>query len=114
MKKTTVMDVFADVCNATEADISKVCGPTRKREVVAIRRICAYMASMYTWYSLEEIGYLLGDRHHTTVLSLRDTATDFIKNEDSFFMPRWEKYKANSKLFPTLKILRRRYKREPL
>lgn len=56
------------VCNHLGLEVSTICQPTRRRELVNARQIAMYFIKQYTKLSLAEIGELFPHGDHATVL----------------------------------------------
>ncbi len=57
---------------------SELCGNSRKKELVTARHITAYLLLTDLNLPLKEVGHLLGDRDHTSIMHARDKVqTDF-------------------------------------
>lgn len=75
-----VMQVILSVYPIT---IDQLRERTRKRQIVKVRQIAAYLLKKYCKESLETIGEYLGGQDHTTVLYSIDTVKDLKHtNED--------------------------------
>lgn len=95
----TLDEILKDVCNAMDCDIKKVKSKNRKHENVICRQIYCYIAKLKTHHGFREIGEIIGSRDHTTVIHGKDAVIGYLKISDPKFMPDWDKYLDNSKLF---------------
>jgi chromosomal replication initiator protein len=69
------------VCNHLGLEVSTICQPTRRRELVNARQIAMYFIKQYTQLSLAEIGEYFPHGDHATVLhSVRK-----VENETSIY-----------------------------
>jgi chromosomal replication initiator protein len=73
-----IIDVIAEHFNITSADIYSV---NKSRNIAFPRQIVMYLSRKLTDYSLAEIGKLLGNRDHTTVLHGIDKVEKTMKKD---------------------------------
>ncbi len=73
-----IIDVIAEHFNITSADIYSV---NKSRNIAFPRQIAMYLSRKLTDYSLAEIGKLLGNRDHTTVLHGIDKVEKTMKKD---------------------------------
>ena len=60
-----IMEVVAEHYNITVGDILS---KKKNKEIATPRQICMYLCRQFTDYSLQNIGKVMGNRDHTTVL----------------------------------------------
>ncbi len=101
-------ELLEDVCASQEMAVDVVAGKSREQEISAVRQVFCLVACLYTKYSCNLIGALLGNRDHSTVITARNAAQDLLETGDTIFLEKWEKFKANSKYFHTLSIVRKK------
>lgn len=63
----------------------------RKREVVVARQLIAYYCSQYTDLTLKEIGTMIGDKDHTTVIHSKRRVLGLIQAGDRYVCTAIEK-----------------------
>ncbi|WP_313134995.1 chromosomal replication initiator protein DnaA [Anaerocolumna sp.] len=73
-----IIDVIAEHFNITSADIYSV---NKSRNIAFPRQVAMYLSRKLTDYSLAEIGKLLGNRDHTTVLHGIDKVEKTMKKD---------------------------------
>lgn len=71
------------VCKALEVKEADVVSPNRKQELSDARHIICFALRKHTTLTARQIGKMLGDRNHSTVLSSAITCQEFIDNDDS-------------------------------
>jgi len=85
VKKTntelTLNDIKAIVCNYFSIEPDALKSKSRKREIVQARQIAMYFAKKKTNYSLSQIGAIIGDRDHATVLYANKTINNLIDTD---------------------------------
>lgn len=62
-------------------EVSALIGPSRKKEVSLCRQIAMYLLCVETDLSLPQIGALLGNRDHTTILHGRDKIRELMETD---------------------------------
>lgn len=76
-----IMDI---VCDHFDISIEDIKSNKRKSEIVTPRQVIMYLCREYTDFTLNNIGILLGNRDHSTVLSGWEKISNKIKEDDSF------------------------------
>ena len=66
--KRTVEDIKQKVCAYFNTKEELILSKSRKQEIVYVRQIAIYLASKYTDQSTVQIGKIIGDRSHATVI----------------------------------------------
>jgi chromosomal replication initiation ATPase DnaA len=99
----TLEEIFNETCVILEFHPDQIKTKSRKKQYVIVRSIFCYVCCFYTNYSLKEIGWFLNGRDHTTVMSNRENAREFIKTKDKDFMERWDVYTSQSEIYKQLK-----------
>ena len=66
---------------------SQILGRTRKREVVYARHLLAYCLYKTKNFYLSDIGFRIGGRDHTTIISAKQVAEDLISVKDEYLYP---------------------------
>ena len=72
-KIITVHSIIRMVCKAEKVTKADLISARRTQPITRIRHIVCYLAGTLTFCSLPQIGRLLGDRDHTTVLHAKRT-----------------------------------------
>jgi chromosomal replication initiator protein len=75
-------DIIQVVCEETGVNIVAIRGKTRMRNVVLARHLIFYYAKRCTGLSLQQIGFTLGGKDHTTVIHANRSIKDLIETED--------------------------------
>ena len=70
------MDVVAEHYNISVSDIIS---KKKNKEIANPRQICMYLSRKYTDYSLQNIGKIMGNRDHTTVIHGHDKLEKCLK-----------------------------------
>lgn len=73
-----IIDVIAEHFNITSADIYSV---NKSRNIAFPRQIAMYLCRKFTDYSLSDIGKIMGNRDHTTILHGIDKVEKSIKKD---------------------------------
>lgn len=103
METPTLTEILAEVCNIFETPYEYVIGESRKKELVVVRNIFCYVGCFYTTYSLKQIGEVLGERDHTTIIHNREKVENMFFTKDTKFLEKWEQYVSSSIIFFKLK-----------
>ena len=73
-----VISICAKFFNVKTGDL---CGTSRKKDLVTARHITAYLLTTEVELPLQEVGYLMGGRDHTSIMHARDKIhTEFSTN----------------------------------
>lgn len=75
--------VIKEVGDYFDVDIDDLCGPSRRKYIAHARQVAMYIAREETDASLAEIGEVLGDRDHSTVLYGHNKIEEAIEVEDN-------------------------------
>jgi len=68
-------------------DILDICGPSRKREFVCLRIICAdILRKHYPKMTLKEIGAMLGGRDHSSIVHYFNEARNMESTENEHYL----------------------------
>lgn len=67
--RPSILSVIRAVSRAFGIPMKDICGEIRRRQIVRPRHIAAALAYRLTGKSLSKIGYYLGGKDHTTILS---------------------------------------------
>ncbi len=74
-----IMEVVSEHYNITVGDILS---KKKNKEIAMPRQICMYLCRQFTDYSLQNIGKIMGNRDHTTVLHGDDKISKLRKSDD--------------------------------
>ena len=88
--RVIVGKILTTVSNKTGITIPEMECKTRKREVVQARCISMNLLLKYTDMSLKSIGYVFGNRDHSTVIHARDNHDDFYFTKDKSYVKMFE------------------------
>ncbi|MDR2834836.1 MAG: chromosomal replication initiator protein DnaA [Bacteroidales bacterium] len=83
-KNITIDYIFNYVANYLIISPEAIKGNSRKKEVVTARHIIMYFAKKYTKLSLQEIGFLIGNKDHATVIHAQKKITDHMETDKQF------------------------------
>lgn len=72
------------ICNYLNIDFEIMPTQTRKREIAICRQLCMFFMKKYTILGLKDIGILVGNRDHTTVIYGINTINDLIDSDQKF------------------------------
>jgi chromosomal replication initiator protein len=99
-----ITHIAADVCTAFKITFEQLAGKSKKRIYSYPRHIFCYICRMYTDYTFREIGIMIGDRDHTTIMHSAQTAEELIEvNDEKFVDQYWLVYNENSSILSQLK-----------
>jgi len=73
--------VFQEVAKFYDIEFDDITGRSRAQKVVLPRQVCMYLSREETRASLPQIGRLLGNRDHTTVLYGYDKIADLVEQD---------------------------------
>ena len=73
------MDVVAEHYNISVSDIIS---KKKNKEIANPRQICMYLSRKYTDYSLQNIGKIMGNRDHTTVIHGHDKIGKMLETDE--------------------------------
>ncbi len=74
-----IMDIVAEHYNITVADILS---KKKNKDIANPRQICMYLCRKYTDYSLQNIGKIMGNRDHTTVIHGHDKISKMMEHDE--------------------------------
>ena len=75
-----IMDVVAEHYNISVSDIIS---KKKNKEIANPRQICMYLSRKYTDYSLQNIGKIMGNRDHTTVIHGHDKINKMLETDET-------------------------------
>ena len=75
-----IMDVVAEHYNISVSDIIS---KKKNKEIANPRQICMYLSRKYTDYSLQNIGKIMGNRDHTTVIHGHDKIGKMLETDEN-------------------------------
>ena len=75
-----IMDVVAEHYNISVSDIIS---KKKNKEIANPRQICMYLSRKYTDYSLQNIGKIMGNRDHTTVIHGHDKINKMLETDEN-------------------------------
>ena len=78
-----IIDCVCEYFDTTHEVLRK---PNRTRERVIARQLICYFVRKYTQKTLFEVGQLIGNRDHTTVIHSINTVNDFLDIKDRKFI----------------------------
>jgi chromosomal replication initiator protein len=67
-RKVTADQILEATAKAFDLSIEQICGPSRRRPLVAARQTAMYLFRALTDFSYPQIAHVFGDRDHTTVM----------------------------------------------
>jgi chromosomal replication initiator protein len=67
-RQVTAEEILQATAKAFDLSIDQICGPSRRRPLVAARQTAMYLFRALTDYSYPQIAHVFGDRDHTTVM----------------------------------------------
>jgi len=67
-RQVTADEILEATAKAFDLSIEQICGPSRRRPLVAARQTAMYLFRALTDYSYPAIAHVFGDRDHTTVM----------------------------------------------
>jgi chromosomal replication initiator protein len=67
-RKVTADQILDATAKAFDLSIEQICGPSRRRPLVAARQTAMYLFRALTDFSYPQIAHVFGDRDHTTVM----------------------------------------------
>jgi chromosomal replication initiator protein len=67
-RQVTAEEILQATAKAFDLSIEQICGPSRRRPLVAARQTAMYLFRALTDYSYPQIAHVFGDRDHTTVM----------------------------------------------
>lgn len=74
-----IMDIVAEHYNISVSDIVS---KKKNKEIANPRQICMYLSRKYTDYSLQNIGKIMGNRDHTTVIHGYDKISKMMESDE--------------------------------
>jgi len=80
---STPKDLLTAICNELGCNETKIKSKVRKRELVTVRHIYAYIGKIYFYFTLMSLGDALGKRDHTTIISSINSVRNFVKSKDA-------------------------------
>jgi chromosomal replication initiator protein len=83
-EELTPETILKAICDYYQLDIEEVQKNTRKRHVVKCRQIAHYFSRKKTDFMLKEIGYVIGNRDHATVLHSIQSVMNQVKTDKQF------------------------------
>lgn len=83
-KEPTVEEIIEVVAHYFELPSEVLHMKTRKREIVQARQIAMYLSKEKTKLSLSEIGRLIGNKDHATVLHAKRTVSNLCDTDKRF------------------------------
>lgn len=72
-----VKEILKEVCSILDMDVDVVLSGSRKREIINVKKIVAYISYGYN-HTLQHIAGALGLQNHVTIINLRDKAYNAI------------------------------------
>ena len=75
-----IMDVVAEHYNISVSDIIS---KKKNKEIANPRQICMYLSRKYTEYSIQNIGKIMGNRDHTTVIHGHDKIGKMLETDEN-------------------------------
>jgi hypothetical protein len=78
----TIEDIITVACRAFEIPKELILSKSRKRELVQVRQLIAYVCRENLKINLSIIGKKLGNRDHSTVIHACQTIQDFLDTKD--------------------------------
>jgi len=78
--------IIESICFYLGFEYDDIRRKNRKRELVIARQMVCYFLRKYTVLTLADIGKIIGDRDHTTVIHGIDTVNNFLHIRDIGFM----------------------------
>lgn len=67
-RQVTAEQILEATAKAFDLSVEQICGPSRRRPLVAARQTAMYLFRSLTDYSYPAIAHVFGDRDHTTVM----------------------------------------------
>lgn len=101
----TLEQVFDDIVTCFRIDPARLKSESRYRDLVTVRQIYCFVAKSMTNHTLREIGALIGDRDHTTIISSIRKVKRFIGTKDATFMDFWDKYTKRTNIYNEMLIV---------
>lgn len=102
VKKLNINKIISIACKTFDIPRHLIISKTRKREVVQVRQLIAYIAKQNLDVSLSFIGRKLGGRDHSTIINSIKTIKDFLDTKDhitltnlSLFYQELKRYEAH-------------------
>ena len=74
--------IAGEVCKVTRVSMDDIKSDSRKKEIVQARHLICFCAKRFTRLNFRQIGELIGDRDHTTVISGINRLKDLIDAHD--------------------------------
>ena len=80
-KQLTIDDITDCVCRHYNLSVTDIATKCRKRDVVTARQVAMFLARKYTTRSLSDIGSLIGNRDHSTVIHAIRAVKDLLSTD---------------------------------
>ena len=78
-RQVTADQILEATAKAFDLSIEQICGPSRRRPLVAARQTAMYLFRSLTDYSYPAIAHVFGDRDHTTVMHAHKKVTKLMR-----------------------------------
>ena len=65
------------------SSVSDIISKKKNKEIANPRQICMYLSRKYTDYSLQNIGKIMGNRDHTTVIHGHDKIGKMLETDEN-------------------------------
>lgn len=79
------MKILLSICLALDIPMKELCSKSRERELVEARTIAVGLILLYEKsFTLKRLGVLLGGRHHSSIIHLRQTFDNLYKRDKPF------------------------------
>jgi chromosomal replication initiation ATPase DnaA len=104
--------ILREVASVFNLPVEKIQSETRKTEIVIPRHMVCYLCWTLTGATLSQIGEIIGDRDHTTVINGRDVIQDMVDTRDDKYYSYWLKYVSCAKDYLVPSTFNLVYRRE--
>lgn len=86
----TMEEVLKAVCVSFRVSAAQLVGASRRKEYVLARKAFSHICYTKTLGTLLEIGEVLGDRHHSSIIHFNKLAEKLLTSNDAFIGRYWD------------------------